>query len=266
MTPSEYAAIYLNRNVMLDNNQIVMVSINKYLLNNGSRRNKNGLAAKDVIIGGMVAETKSSWAASIYKIDGWPINKVDIACVFMGKGSPSHISDAVWLASRYGLIRIEPNRKNSSAIPARTVTQFCDDCVGLDCNGFVNNYFSFSRDKSIDTYDANYPSSRRQSLEEVQTGDAVIFIEENDATAKNPKAAVPAAGLYKHIAAVDKAVVAGQDRLELTLLQSGGPELGLHTSTEVKQIHNYGKGVYFDSGTRKAYIVAPPAGAGEPRD
>jgi hypothetical protein len=194
------------------------------------------------------------------------IDKLAVACVFMGKGSPSEIADAVWLASRYGLIGIEPKRTNFSKVPTRTVTQFCSDCIGLDCNGYVNNYFSFGRDKSIDTYDVNYPNSRRQSPEEIRTGDAVIFIEENDAAAKNAKAPAPAAGLYKHIAAVENAKAVGKDQLELTLVQSGGPDLGLHVSTETKPIFNYGKGVHFTSGSRKAYFVPPPPGAGEPKD
>ena len=193
MSPSEYAAQYLSLDTVLDNDQVVTLKIDKYLQNNGSTRNKNGLAAKDAIISAMVAETKTSWAAQTFNIDGWVVGKVDTACVFMGKGSPGEIGDAVWLASRYGLILIDPKRKNGSGVRTRTATEFCNNCVGLDCNGYVNNFFSFSRDKSIDTYDVNYPKSRRQSPDEVKANNVVIFIEEDDAAAKNLKGGHPGA-------------------------------------------------------------------------
>jgi len=265
MTPSQYADCYLKRNTVLDNDQIVTIRIDKYLQNNGSTRNKNGLAAKDAIIGAMVAETKTSWAAHTFNIGGWLVGKVDVACVFMGKGSPSEVANAIWLASRYGLILIDPKRKNHSGVRTRTLTEFCDDCVGLDCNGFVNNYFSFSRDKSIDTYDVRYPQARRQSAEEVKADDVLVFIEEDDTAAKDLKAGRPGGTSYKHIAVIDAVAPAGKDQLLLTLVQSSGGEVGLHVSTDVKKFSNYGKGVFFASGSRHAYVVPPPAGAGAPK-
>jgi len=265
MTPTEYADLYLKLTTVLDNDLIVTVAIDKYLQNNGSTRNKNGLAAKDAIIGAMAAETKTTWAARTYNIGGYVVGKVDTACVFMGKGSPNEVADAVWLASRYGLIKIDPPRKNRSGVPTRTLTGFCDDCVGLDCNGFVNNYLGFDRDKSIDTYDVNYPKSRRQTLREVVAGDVLLFIEEDDATAKNAKAGRPAGTLYKHIAMIDQVTAVGQDQLQLTLVQSSGGNVGLHVSTSTVKVASHGKGVYYRSGTRSAYIVPPPAGAGDPK-
>jgi hypothetical protein len=265
MTPSQYAARYLALPTELDNGQVATARIDKYLQNNGSLRNRNGLAAKDAIIGAMVAETKTSWAAQSFTIDGWAMNKVAVACVFMGKGSPSEISDALWLASRYGLIRIDPPRKNHSGVSTRTLTGFCDDCVGLDCNGFVNNFFSFSRDKSIDTYDVNYPKARRQGLDDVKANDVFVLIEESDAAAKNLKAGQPAGTSYKHIILIDSVAPAGKDKLQLTLVQSSGGDVGLHVSTEVKTFANHGKGVFFTAGSRKAYVVPPPAGAGQPK-
>jgi hypothetical protein len=265
MTPSQYAARYLTLPTMLDNGQVATVRVDKYLQNNGSKRNKTGLAAKDAIIGAMVAETKTSWGATTFTIDGWPVNKVGVVCVFMGKGSPYEISDALWLASRYGLIRIDPERKNPSGVATRTLAGFCDDCVGLDCNGFVNNFFSFSRDKSIDTYDVNYPKARRQSVDDVKADDVLVFVEEDAAAAKNPKAGKPAGRSYPHIALIDAVVPAGKDQLTLTLVQSSGGEVGLHVSTDVKTFANHGQGIFFTSGVRKAYVVSPPAGAGRPK-
>ena len=248
MTPSQYARSYHQLNTVLDNDQIVTVCIDKYLQNNGSKRNKDGLAAKDAIINGMVAETNTSWAAYTFSIKGRLVTKVDMVYVFMGKGSPSEIARAVWLASRYGLILIDPPRKNPSQVPTRTLTEFCDDCLGLDCNGFVNNFFSFKRDKSISTYDGKYPKGRRQRLSEVQANDVVVFIEEDDATAKNPKAGPTSGTSYPHIALIDAVSPAGPDQLLLSLVQSSGNEVGLHTTTDVKKCANYGKGVFFESG------------------
>ena len=261
MTPSQYADRYLTLPTMLDNGQVATVRIDKYLQNNGSKRNKNGLAAKDAIIGAMVAETKTSWGATTFTIDGWPVNKVGVAYVFMGKGSPYEISDALWLASRYGLIRIDSERENHTGVATRTLDGFCDDCVGLDCNGFVNNFLSFSRDKSIDTYDVNYPKARRQSVEDVQANDVLVFVEEDDAAAKSTKAGRS----YPHIALIDAVAPAGKDQLTLTVVQSSGGEVGLHVSTDVKIFANHGKGIFFTSGVRKAYVVPPPAGAGQPK-
>jgi hypothetical protein len=56
----------------------------------------------------------------------------------------------------------------------------------------------------------------------------------------------------------------GQDQLALTLVQSSGGEVGLHVSTATQKFVSHGKGGYFTSGSRKAYIVPPPPGAGSP--
>ena len=85
-------------------------------------------------------------------------------------------------------------------MPTRTVTGFGDDCVGLDCNGFVNNYLGFDRDKSIDTYDVNYPKSRRQTLREVVAGDAERVLRSAPRRSRRPES-VMAAGAGLRVAA-----------------------------------------------------------------
>jgi hypothetical protein len=58
------------------------------------------------------------------------IYAAQLASVFTGKGTPDLIVQALRLAEAFGLVR--PN--------VAAMQSYCDDYIGLDCNGFVGNY------------------------------------------------------------------------------------------------------------------------------
>lgn len=55
-------------------------------------------------------------------------NTAQLASVFTGKGSPENIAQALRLALAFGLVTTGGLQK------------YCDDYIGLDCNGYVGNY------------------------------------------------------------------------------------------------------------------------------
>jgi len=56
------------------------------------------------------------------------VNTVGLASVFTGKGSPENIAQALRLALAFELVTEAGLQK------------YCDDYIGLDCNGYVGNY------------------------------------------------------------------------------------------------------------------------------
>lgn len=58
------------------------------------------------------------------------VNTPELAQVFVGKGTPELIAQALRLAEAFGLVQ-----GNAGAMQS-----YCDDYIGLDCNGYVGNY------------------------------------------------------------------------------------------------------------------------------
>ncbi len=58
------------------------------------------------------------------------VNTAELAQAYIGKGTPEIIALALRLAEAFGLV----------AGNAAAMQKYCDDYIGLDCNGFVGNY------------------------------------------------------------------------------------------------------------------------------
>jgi hypothetical protein len=58
------------------------------------------------------------------------VNTAELAQAFTGKGTPEVIADVLRLAEAFGLV--------GNTVAA--MQTYCDDYIGLDCNGYVGNY------------------------------------------------------------------------------------------------------------------------------
>ena len=216
MSAADYVYQYLECPVVLDNWEVETASIDKYLNHGIKPRADEAWAAKNELIGAVVAETKTSWKHLQFTIEGYVVTAMSLVRVFTGKASPSEVKDALWLAHRYGFIT-NPNRKRRGS---RTLKEYTDAFCGLDCNGFVGNFEGIDPSTSVDRYGA--PSQRLKSVDDINAGTTLVW--------HAPSFAKP----WAHIAVIDAVVMRG-DPMTFTVVQSGGPVLGVHSEIWTKK-------------------------------
>jgi len=210
MSAADYMFQYMECPVVLDNWEVETASIDKYL-NHGIKPHADvAWAAKDALLGAVVNETKGSWRDRQFVIEGYVVTAVSIVRVFTGKGSPSEVKDALWLAHRYGFIT-NPLRKRSGS---RSLKEYTDANCGLDCNGFVGNFEGIDPGTPVDAYGA--PAQRLSSVDDIDSGTTLVW--------HAPSYARP----WAHIAVIDSVIARG-DPLTFTVVQSGGPVQGVHS-------------------------------------
>jgi hypothetical protein len=171
--PADYVEEYTEMLVVLDDGTSWTVVIDQYLSNTGNDKVINAGKVRDALIDAMARETRTSTIAPTFMIDDQPVSRLGMMRASWGKGSPNEISDFLWIASRYGLIHMADTPRNTTGIHTLTLQAFADKYLGLDCNGFLVNYYN-TRDKEwIGCYDNQH--LRRKSIDEVQPRDAMIY-------------------------------------------------------------------------------------------
>lgn len=243
MNPSLYMwGTYHHLIAPLHQDRMGLVRIDRYL-NAGITGNPKhpravlAHAEKDALLGAIAHEIKAPRAPLSFTLDGRMFHRGDIQRVFSGKGSPAQIRTTLWLATR--LSRATPD----------TIRDYCDKFVGLDCNGFVGNYWGGDGNTEIDYYD----KGRRKDAKQIAVGDALIFFVRGSSTPF-------------HIAVVEEAHLSlDGKRVGLTAVQSAGLEKGLeqidfgeHTLETDNQKHLF----YTRKGTQVVYFAeGPPKGS-----
>jgi hypothetical protein len=208
MRPSAYAQKYLGFKYLLDDWSYGQVAIQKYLnagitTNTSYKRANVANAEKDVLLGAIAKELKVKGVPSLdFMIDGVKIHRFNVQKVFYGKGSPDQIDTAIWLASRYGRV----TRTN--------IQKWCDDNLGLDCNGFVGNFWGADPENPISWYDVG---RRKNTPLGIYVGDALVSYNKVQDTTPF------------HIAVVEN-VTSISNPAELQITQSAGLEKGVHTA------------------------------------
>jgi hypothetical protein len=234
---------YSNLLVRLDDGSIGLIAIDRYL-NAGITGNPKYPRAirageeKDALLGAIGNELGVPGTPPLqFEIGGQVVSRRTIQKTFAGKGSPGEIRTTLWLASRY---------KRTSSV---TLRSYSDRFVGLDCNGFAGNYWGIDPNTPIDSYD----TSRRRDPAAISVGDALPFYHKG---ATSPF----------HIAVVDEVAVKG-DRMTLTVVQSAGPELGVHQEIlgeRVLQRNAAGHLFFLDGGGDWQVFVAEGPAKGTP--
>jgi hypothetical protein len=87
--------------------------------------------------------------------------------VFVGKGSPKEIADALKLSVAFG--HVEPT--------LHSMQKYCDKNIGVDCSGFAANYFGLTAKEICNTGASKMaPMAKRvRRLEDVRVGTAIVF-------------------------------------------------------------------------------------------
>ncbi len=222
MTPEEYSRRYLNLSALLEDFSICEVKIDRYLnagplyskdkkvVEGASPRAKRAQAAFNKLYHAIGAELKKKTVPLTFSIGKIWLELMGVKRCFDGKGSPREIRHVLWLASRYGHLEWA------------TAQSYCNDNLGLDCNGFAANYWGLIPD-NVSTWD--FDTNARKNFDDIQTGDAIVFYK---SLPKSPKPNC------SHVAVVGSEPTVAGDSLSFAIVQSAGNELGLHTTLGIQ--------------------------------
>lgn len=197
MSPSDYLRRYRNLQVpLLDGITIFNVDVHEYrnaktYYNEGTPEGDHhvfvGMAAKDQLMakirsrGTRVSaghyQLRFSQAGQVLpkndtttEVFGTVIaESVKILQPYQGKGSPEEIQMVLKLAVGCGLLT--PNRD--------ALQRYCDENIGLDCNGFVGNYVRAEGHASLTpgTHISRFSAlgTKRSAISEIQPRDVMVF-------------------------------------------------------------------------------------------
>jgi hypothetical protein len=152
MTPSEYRQCYQPLQVPVVVDEKVQrwkeVYLEKYVLVVNSNpmtwdaNHPNNQTASDALLGKLWEHFKQKGATLTVhvkpvsggvehsELDTWQETWYYARKAFFGKGCPEEVQITLQLAERFGLLK------------GGTLQEYCDQYLGLDCNGFVGNYLS----------------------------------------------------------------------------------------------------------------------------
>jgi hypothetical protein len=251
MAPEVYARRYLNLSALLEDFSICEVKIDRYL-NSGvlysdtpekaSPRAKRAQAAYFKLYRAIAEELglKRKPVPLTFSIAQIALELLGVKRCFDGKGSPREIRHVLWLASRYGHLQWA------------TAQTYCTDNLGLDCNGFVANYYGLIPDYlSTSDFDKN----SRHNFDEIQAGDVIVFYK---TLPKSPKPNC------SHVAVVGSDPQISGNTLTFAIVQSSGSETGLHTTLGVQwELKKSKAGLVYSEDTsserRYRFFAAGPA-------
>jgi len=175
MSPSEYVSTYLNLPVFLGGSQVVKTSIRNYLQSGLGLQSVRADAAKSKLFSALTAKLgiRGNYPP-VFTFENTEIVTKSIMRVFMGKGAPGEIQAVLWLAARCELL----DRGN--------ISSYCDGNLGLDCGGFVANYWGIGRPTPGDDHPVGWSGLkpryiwhthrpfRRKDWSEIRVGDGVV--------------------------------------------------------------------------------------------
>jgi len=253
--PENYLSNYHDMIVQFDDNSMQRMKLRLYVSGTGG----DPWNARKPIINGLIKETKAAgksadWTSKEFVVkEGvmeYTIPMMTIIHAYTGKASPSEISDAVWMAHRFGQISNPKNHK-SGAKPLQT---YADNFLGLDCNGFVGNYFGLDPNTSIKTYQVK----RRKNISDIKANDVLCWYRDWKSSKQ-----------WGHIALIDTIYKRGENSIAFKMVDWGVGAQDKHVKDRTKTLKKDADGsLYFeqkeDDGTALVYICPPP-GAPKPK-
>ncbi|RMG26813.1 MAG: hypothetical protein D6730_08305 [Bacteroidetes bacterium] len=139
------------------------------------------------------------------------IYRTAIAHAFHGKAPPRECRMALEMALKY------------QRASAQSLQTYSNKNLGLDCSGFVNQYFlhtsKITKEQSIWTYFSRGKKQKRENLSEISNLDVIIWTDKNGVPHKKP-AKTP------HIAVVQQVQPTQNNQLNVVIVESTG-RLGL---------------------------------------
>jgi hypothetical protein len=287
-TPADYARVYAQMFTWFWSGSDwlpLRAPVVNYLQHNGSQQDKNAAAAERAL---RALLPKATGIANVNLVKTFNYNDYDyinnsISRCFIGKACPWEIQETLQLASEVG------------AITQSNLAEYCRGSLGVDCGGFVANYWGEACPHMVDVAPAGWSgilprgfwsntqlwpdvmARRRQNASEVKPGDAAIFFKDvkdnNPDTAKQRNAKgelIEGTGSEAfHIGLVNSVGYSGDKFTSLEIAESSGsPSIyggsGVNVrSANVVSSGKSGKWVYCQTGVNeRIYFVAPPQGWG----
>ena len=176
MTPSEYVATYLNLPVPLGESHVSKAWVRNYLHSGLGIQSVRAQSAQARLIAAVCVKLQiDSNLPATFQFEGHEVVYKSIKRVFMGKGAPDEIQTVLWMASCCGLLE------------KRSLSNYCDNNLGIDASGFVANYWGIGKPARGDEHPVGWSglkpryiwhtnrAFRRGEWREIQVGDAAIF-------------------------------------------------------------------------------------------
>ena len=231
MSPSDYVDSYLRFYAWLGDT-FTAVRVRMYLQSGLDQQAINAQDAYGKLTAALAARLKLRGALpAVFVVEGDKYVSTWLWRVYNGKGAPDEIQSVLWLASLCGLV------------DASTVHSYTDKYLGIDCGGFVANYWGIGQPTPTDptptgatgfkprTFWGMNRGLRREHPSKIQVGDAAVFF--RDVKGDNPDVAAQkkAGGGYDtssgsqafHIGLVsDVSWRAGTNRVSLEIAESSG--------------------------------------------
>lgn len=227
----EYVSRYLRLPVWYDKQSSTNIQIKNYLQSGMGTQSANAANAYRALLAAL-PKLVGKPLGNVFEVDGDKYLTSSLWRVYNGKGAPNEIQDALYLALLCGLV------------DGRKLQTYADSNLGIDCGGFVANYWGMGRPSESDlspegatgfkprTIWGKYPKLQRKAASEIDADDAAVFFKDvkNDDPniAAQPKAA---GGGYDsstgsqafHIGVVQSVTaIAGTNLVDLTIAESSG--------------------------------------------
>lgn len=184
MTPSEYVENYLGFDVWLGDT-FTRARVRNYLQSGLGSQSANAQDAHVKLKAALAARLKLRGALpAVFAVEGEQYLLKSLVRVSIGKAAPDEIQSALWLASLCGLVDFS------------TFNSYTDKYLGVDCGGFVANYWGMGRptltSQNPNGVDGFLPRTiwemnrglRRGQATQIQVGDAAVFF--RDVKGNNP--------------------------------------------------------------------------------
>ncbi len=184
MNPSDYVDNYLGFDVWLGDT-FTRAGVRNYLQGGLGTQSVNAKDAYAKLTAALAARLNLRGALpGVFTVEGDQYVSTSLWRVYNGKGAPDEIQSALWLASLCGLVDFS------------TVNNYTDKYLGVDCGGFVANYWGMGHptltNQSPTGATGFKPRTiwgmtrglRRDQATNIRVGDAAVFFK--DVKSDNP--------------------------------------------------------------------------------
>jgi hypothetical protein len=180
MSASEYVRTYLQLQVWNTDVTLTKISVRNYLQSGMGGQSTRAANAYNQLLAALPKQldTPGRTLPATFQVRGDKYVTTSLWRVYNGKGTPTEIQGALWLALLCGLV------------DDKTLTTYADNNLGIDCGGFVANYWGIGA-PSVSapsptgatgfkprTIWGMYPKLQRKSASEIEEDDAAIFFKD----------------------------------------------------------------------------------------
>jgi hypothetical protein len=180
MSASEYVRTYLQLPVWKNESATTPVSVRNYLQSGMGGQSTRAANAYAKLLAALPKQldTPSKVLPATFQVRGDKYVTTSLWRVYNGKGTPTEIQGVLWLALLCGLV------------DDKTLTTYVDNNLGIDCGGFVANYWGIGA-PSVSAPNPNgatgfkprtiwgmFPKLQRKSASEIEEDDAAIFFKD----------------------------------------------------------------------------------------